>query len=232
MLNTNRQAIVSQSNNCTGNACILYESGDNKTSSAFCLLTTFSVNDLGQANSNVVLKNGCWLEPDGRSKHCICTTDFCNRLRDRTHKTEYDPQSPPLPELEFLKQSPFIIDYEYIDDEKGIVDNSSAKRTLSANKLDVDKISELQEDSIDEEDDLVPVDFDSYQDEWRQKESNRVLDNKVKPSPSSITNNNRYEVTSTDKESGGLENSAFKLSSFTICPAALLSVFHLFFALL
>uniref|UniRef100_A0A915EKC5 Uncharacterized protein n=1 Tax=Ditylenchus dipsaci TaxID=166011 RepID=A0A915EKC5_9BILA len=143
-----------------------------------------------------------------------------------------NPQSPPLLELEFLKQSPFIIDYEYIDDEKGIVDNSSAKRTLSANKLYFDKISELQEDSIDEEDDLVPVDFDSYQDEWRQKDSSKVLDNKVKPSPSSITNNNRYKVTSTDKESGGLENSAFKLSSFTICPAALTSVFHLFFALL
>uniref|UniRef100_A0A1I7ZFJ3 Activin_recp domain-containing protein n=1 Tax=Steinernema glaseri TaxID=37863 RepID=A0A1I7ZFJ3_9BILA len=56
------------------------EAGDNVTSTAFCLLNLKPPRGSAKKEPQA----GCWLEPDGVGKHCLCTTDFCNRLRDRT----------------------------------------------------------------------------------------------------------------------------------------------------
>lgn len=94
----------------------LVDAGDNKTSTAFCLLAIRG-EDAAEA------KNGCWLEPDGKGKHCMCHSDFCNKLPDRREligqlsvcslyqQTLEDPLAPLLPDALFLKQNP-LVDYE------------------------------------------------------------------------------------------------------------------------
>uniref|UniRef100_A0A914D8P8 Uncharacterized protein n=1 Tax=Acrobeloides nanus TaxID=290746 RepID=A0A914D8P8_9BILA len=158
-----------EAKNCTGSACLLYEGGDNKTSTAFCLLGS-------EYKDTTKLSTGCWLEADGLGKHCLCLTNFCNKLRDRTHVVTYDPFASPLPDLAFLKHNPFI-DYEYIEDEKNVGPNSkpAPSNVLFPSAAEVDLSVSGDSDNNDfKEDDLVPVDFEEYK-EWEEKEKQKTI---------------------------------------------------------
>uniref|UniRef100_A0AC35FKW6 Uncharacterized protein n=1 Tax=Panagrolaimus sp. PS1159 TaxID=55785 RepID=A0AC35FKW6_9BILA len=144
---------------CTGAACLIFEDANNVTSSAFCLLTTEHV-ALNKVSA------GCWLEPDGRSKHCVCFTDFCNKLRDKTQPEESNdsPLTAPLKDLGMLKHNPFL-DYEYIDpDDKGedrLHARPAPTNILFPSALEED--SKVAGHSASDEQDLVPIDFEEYQ---------------------------------------------------------------------
>ncbi|ETN73547.1 hypothetical protein NECAME_13485 [Necator americanus] len=67
--------------NCTGLACMIFDAGNNATSTAFCLLAM-------RGDENIHQKTGCWLEPDGRGRHCMCYDDFCNRLIPQSEQSQ------------------------------------------------------------------------------------------------------------------------------------------------
>uniref|UniRef100_A0AC34QA18 Sodefrin-like factor n=1 Tax=Panagrolaimus sp. JU765 TaxID=591449 RepID=A0AC34QA18_9BILA len=136
---------------CTGAACLTFEDGNNVTSTAFCLLTTEHI-----AMNKV--SPGCWLEPDGKSKHCVCFTDYCNELRDRTIPNTV-PTTPAGASLSLLKHNPFL-DYDY----PGLDDSSSNSKPAPTNVLFPSALQEDSKTSGDDEDDhdLVPVDFQDY----------------------------------------------------------------------
>lgn len=145
-----------QERTCHGVACMIFtvDAGDNKTASAFCLLAM-------KGSKMEEAKDGCWLEPDGKGKHCMCFTDFCNKLVDRRNTDEVDPMAPLLPTAEFLKQNP-LVDYDapnlgdYVDEGS----HPAPQHPLfpSADKQDP-RVAGVD----DEEDDLVPVGFSDYE---------------------------------------------------------------------
>ncbi|CCD67835.1 Activin_recp domain-containing protein [Caenorhabditis elegans] len=143
-----------QERTCHGVACMIFDAGDNKTASAFCLLAM-------KGTKMDEAKDGCWLEPDGKGKHCMCFSDFCNKLVDRRNTDEVDPMAPLLPTAEFLKQNP-LVDYDapnlgdYVDEGS----HPTPKHVLfpSADKQDP-RVAGVE----DEEDDLVPVGFADYE---------------------------------------------------------------------
>ncbi|KAI1730165.1 hypothetical protein Ddc_02850 [Ditylenchus destructor] len=164
-----------ETHNCSGTACLLFESADERTSSAFCLLTGFNLDSNLEKDKRSLqsLKSGCWLDPKNNGKHCLCTTDFCNRLRDRTQPTKDDPSAPPLPELELLKENP-LIDHEYIDDESTLNEGPTKNLTDSGTSQEYKgksngELLEVEHDSIGDEEDLVPIDFEAYEDEWLRR---------------------------------------------------------------
>ncbi|CAI2354099.1 unnamed protein product [Caenorhabditis sp. 36 PRJEB53466] len=149
-----------QERTCHGVACMIFDAGDNKTASAFCLLAM-----KGQKMEEA--KDGCWLEPDGKGKHCMCFSDFCNKLVDRRNTDEVDPMAPLLPTAEFLKQNP-LVDYDapnlgdYVDEGS----HPAPKHVLfpSADKQDP-RTAGMEED----EDDLVEKDFNDYEAEEKRR---------------------------------------------------------------
>lgn len=138
---------------------MIFDAGDNKTASAFCLLAM-------KGSKMEDAKDGCWLEPDGKGKHCMCFSDFCNKLVDRRNTDEVDPMAPLLPTAEFLKQNP-LVDYDapnlgdYVDEGA----HPAPKHVLfpSADKQDP-RVAGVDDD----ENDLVPVDLADY-DEVEEK---------------------------------------------------------------
>nr|CDQ04000.1 Bm6700 [Brugia malayi] len=68
-----------KSKNCTGEACLLYEGEDMLLTTAFCLLNLPN----HYRKQNKINDAKCWMERDGKGKHCICSQNFCNHLRDR-----------------------------------------------------------------------------------------------------------------------------------------------------
>uniref|UniRef100_A0A1I7TYS7 Uncharacterized protein n=1 Tax=Caenorhabditis tropicalis TaxID=1561998 RepID=A0A1I7TYS7_9PELO len=151
---------------------MIFDAGDNKTASAFCLLAM-------KGTKMEEAKDGCWLEPDGKGKHCMCFTDFCNKLVDRRNTDEVDPMAPLLPTAEFLKQNP-LVDYDapnlgdYVDEGS----HPAPKHVLfpSADKQDP-RVAGVE----DEEDDLVPVGFADYE----EVEEKRRTTKQQKTSPTS-----------------------------------------------
>ncbi|PIC25872.1 hypothetical protein B9Z55_018634 [Caenorhabditis nigoni] len=143
-----------QERTCHGVACMIFDAGDNKTASAFCLLAM-------KGSKMEESKDGCWLEPDGKGKHCMCFTDFCNKLVDRRNTDEVDPMAPLLPTAEFLKQNP-LVDYDTpnLGDYADEGSHPAPQNTLfpSADKQDP-RVAGVE----DEEDDLVPVGFADYE---------------------------------------------------------------------
>uniref|UniRef100_A0AC35UHF4 Activin_recp domain-containing protein n=1 Tax=Rhabditophanes sp. KR3021 TaxID=114890 RepID=A0AC35UHF4_9BILA len=146
-----------EENYCEGAACLIYEAGDDKTSTAFCLLSLEGIQKL---------QNGCWLEPDGKGKHCLCAGQFCNKLRDRTLVTTYDPFASPIPNMEFLTHNP-LIDYDQVD-----IKTSKESKTVGGDVKDKykihihNKINTIEKISKDldypGDDDLVPINFEDY----------------------------------------------------------------------
>ncbi|KAE9554523.1 hypothetical protein FO519_002279 [Halicephalobus sp. NKZ332] len=146
---------------CTGAACLIFEDGNNMTANAFCLLTTEHV------SLNKVTP-GCWLEPDGKGKHCVCFQDYCNKLRDRTQidPSSNSPLSSPLASLTMLKHNPFL-DYEYPDSDDD--DNNNGRMHSRPVPSNVMFPAALEEDlnvagemDTDDDQDLVPIDFAEY----------------------------------------------------------------------
>ncbi|EFP05796.1 hypothetical protein GCK72_018506 [Caenorhabditis remanei] len=164
-----------QERTCHGVACMIFDAGDNKTASAFCLLAM-------KGSKMEEAKDGCWLEPDGKGKHCMCFTDFCNKLVDRRNTDEVDPMAPLLPTAEFLKQNP-LVDYDapnlgdYVDEGS----HPAPQHALfpSADKPD----PRVAGGADDDEDDLVPVGFSDYE----QVEEKRRTTKEQKTSPTEAT---------------------------------------------
>ncbi|CAB3396847.1 unnamed protein product [Caenorhabditis bovis] len=140
---------------CNGVACMIFDAGDNQTASAFCLLAM-------KGKKMDEAKDGCWLEPDGKGKHCMCFSDYCNKLIDRRNTNEADPMAPLLPTAEFLKQNP-LVDYDapnlgdYVDEGA----HPAPKHVLFPS---ADKQDPRVAGSEDDDDDLVPVEFEDYKD--------------------------------------------------------------------
>ncbi|PAV75623.1 hypothetical protein WR25_06985 [Diploscapter pachys] len=148
---------------CKGIACMLFDAGDNQTATAFCLLA-MKGDKMDQA------KDGCWLEPDGKGKHCMCFSDYCNRLVDRRFTAQVDSMTPLLPNAEFLKQNP-LVDYETPkltgDDsnEDGAAPVPDSVLFPGAAKADPKTLGAGSDDE-----DLVPVDFSDYMNTPDEKE--------------------------------------------------------------
>ncbi|CEF69178.1 Hypothetical protein SRAE_2000382900 [Strongyloides ratti] len=161
---------------CNGAACLIYEAGDNITTTAFCLLSLEGIHNL---------KDGCWLEADGKGKHCICRENFCNKLRDRTKTFSNDPFATPLPNMEFLKHNP-LLDYDEIEVniEDGKIPSSlnSDKHKYKTHILNkVKSLDEKYDKDIDylNDDDLVPIDFKDYHEMMQIKYNSPINNNKV-----------------------------------------------------
>ncbi|KAK0410844.1 hypothetical protein QR680_005356 [Steinernema hermaphroditum] len=158
--------------NCTGGACLIFEAGDNVTSTAFCLMNVKPLR--GSARREP--QTGCWLEPDGVGKHCLCTSDFCNRLRDRTLSKNADPFSSPIPELGFLKHNP-LLDYDEEDEEDAFGGSkASPSNVLFPAAAEIDpKIA----GDFHDEDDLIPIDFADYQNAEKAKNEGNLKMNAI-----------------------------------------------------
>ncbi|VDO92965.1 unnamed protein product [Heligmosomoides polygyrus] len=125
---------------------------------AFCLLA--------MKDTNIEHKSGCWLEPDGRGRHCMCYTDFCNRLMPRTGDPQKDPTHPMLPDAQFLKHNP-LLDYQDHNDDSTEHDGAvpMPENILFPAAMTADPRTAGSAD----DDDLVPIDFAEYDREWNEK---------------------------------------------------------------
>ncbi|VDK78170.1 unnamed protein product [Litomosoides sigmodontis] len=99
-----------RSKNCTGEACLLYEGEDVLLTTAFCLLNLPN----HYRKQNEINGAKCWMERDGKGKHCICSQNFCNRLRDRRIPSQ---GSIPLINASMIKRNP-LIDYDYTNEDE------------------------------------------------------------------------------------------------------------------
>lgn len=61
------------------NFLLLDEGEDMLLTTAFCLLNLPN----HYRKRNKISDAKCWMERDGKGKHCICSQNFCNQLRDR-----------------------------------------------------------------------------------------------------------------------------------------------------
>uniref|UniRef100_A0A1I7XM74 Activin_recp domain-containing protein n=1 Tax=Heterorhabditis bacteriophora TaxID=37862 RepID=A0A1I7XM74_HETBA len=124
--------------------------------------------------------SGCWLEPDGRGKHCMCHTDYCNRLVDRREEKDRGPLAPLLPDAQFLKQNP-LIDY---DSPNFGDDNEDGAAPPPDNILFPAAVKADPVTSGDSDDDLTPIDFDEYDREITDKDNEQSAHRK---SPTDIS---------------------------------------------
>ncbi|KAJ1362518.1 hypothetical protein KIN20_022101 [Parelaphostrongylus tenuis] len=128
--------------NCSGLACVLYDSGDDrKTMSAFCLLA--------MKEKKVSKTESCWLDPDGRGRHCICYSNYCNHLID----------NPLLLRTHSLSKNPFV---DYDERLQKVADSDSDKSRSEEDLHQKIEIAYLRIEGNPDEDDLVPVDFSEY----------------------------------------------------------------------
>ncbi|KAH7724055.1 Protein Y49G5B.1 [Aphelenchoides avenae] len=111
--------------------------------------------------------SGCWMDSDGKGRHCLCASEFCNKLVDRTQGKGGNPFSSPLPEMELLRQNP-LVDYTYIEDEKNVAPVSVNGALTNTVGETVELPVNDAEDKFDGDDDLVPIDFAEYKD-WESK---------------------------------------------------------------
>ncbi|KAL6742072.1 hypothetical protein Aduo_015270 [Ancylostoma duodenale] len=152
--------VCTKERSCNGLACMIFDAGDNVTSTAFCLLAM-------RGDESIEQKTGCWLESDGRGRHCMCHTDFCNQLLPRS-KLSQDPMVPLLPNAEFLKQNPLLDYHDHLEESPehdGAVPVPDNVLFPSAAKADPKTAGGSDDD------DLVPVDFAEYDRELSEKES-------------------------------------------------------------
>ncbi|KAK5966963.1 hypothetical protein GCK32_015783 [Trichostrongylus colubriformis] len=123
-------------------------------------------------DENIEHKPGCWLEPDGQGRHCMCYTDFCNRLEKKA------PTYPLLPDAQFLKHNP-LLDYHDHNSDSGEGDGSvpMPENVLFPAAMTADPRTAGSADY----EDLVPIDFAEYDREWnernaKQSETEKTLD--------------------------------------------------------
>ncbi|MCP9260643.1 hypothetical protein DINM_004030 [Dirofilaria immitis] len=99
-----------KSKNCTGEACLLYEGEDMFLTTAFCLLNL----PKHYRKENKINDAKCWMENDGKGKHCICSQNFCNHLRDRRIPLQ---GNLPLINATMIDYNP-LIDYDYANENE------------------------------------------------------------------------------------------------------------------
>uniref|UniRef100_A0A0R3S357 Activin_recp domain-containing protein n=1 Tax=Elaeophora elaphi TaxID=1147741 RepID=A0A0R3S357_9BILA len=99
-----------KSRNCTGEACLLYEGEDMLLTTAFCLLNL----PTHYRKRNKLNDAKCWMERNGRGKHCICSQNFCNQLRDRRILSQ---DNIPLINASMINDNP-LIDYDYANENE------------------------------------------------------------------------------------------------------------------
>ncbi|CAG9535938.1 unnamed protein product [Cercopithifilaria johnstoni] len=156
--------------NCTGEACLLYEGEDILLTTAFCLLNL--PNHYRKQNKMNDAK--CWMERNGKGKHCICLQDFCNHLRDRRFPLE---GNVPLINASMINHNP-LIDYDYLNENE-------AHFTFDLMNLEIDDESSLK--------DLIPIKIadPDYKDEL-ESSLQRPIKPTSSPSSSSSSSNNNY----------------------------------------
>ncbi|CAJ0581936.1 unnamed protein product, partial [Mesorhabditis spiculigera] len=146
--------------NCTGKACMIYDAGDGKKLTAFCIMATKN-----EENK----KSGCWMEADGVGKHCICHEDFCNRLGQ-----PQDDSKPGIAGAAMLKANPLV---DYDDDNDGVAPAPKNVLFPTAEAADPQTAGE-------EDDDLVPINFEDYEnkeqiDDKSSTEQRRLQTNEI-----------------------------------------------------
>uniref|UniRef100_A0A1I8EZ01 Uncharacterized protein n=1 Tax=Wuchereria bancrofti TaxID=6293 RepID=A0A1I8EZ01_WUCBA len=91
-----------KSKNCTGEDMLL--------TTAFCLLNLPN----HYRKRNKINDAKCWMERDGKGKHCICSQNFCNHLRDRRIPLQ---GNMPLINASLTEHNP-LIDYDYTSENE------------------------------------------------------------------------------------------------------------------
>ncbi|VDM75160.1 unnamed protein product [Strongylus vulgaris] len=145
---------------------LLVDAGDNATSTAFCLLAM-------RGDESITQKTGCWLEPDGRGRHCLCHEDFCNKLIPRDKQSPSDPMVPLLPNAEFLKQNPLLDYQDHLEESVEHDGAAPAPENIlfpSAASKDPRTAGGPEDDGIFRILNLVPVDFADYDRELSKKD--------------------------------------------------------------
>ncbi|KAK6754910.1 hypothetical protein RB195_013719 [Necator americanus] len=146
--------------NCTGLACMIFDAGNNATSTAFCLLAM-------RGDENIHQKTGCWLEPDGRGRHCMCHDDFCNRLIPQSEQSQ-NPMFPLLPDAQFLKHNPLL---DYQDHLEESSEHNGAAPAPENILFPAAAVTDPKTAGGSDDDDLVPVDFAEYDRELSENDS-------------------------------------------------------------
>lgn len=77
---------------------------------AFCLLNLPN----HYRKQNKINDAKCWMERDGKGKHCICSQNFCNHLRDRRIPLQ---GNMPLVNATLIEHNP-LIDYDYTSENE------------------------------------------------------------------------------------------------------------------
>ncbi|CAJ0939994.1 unnamed protein product, partial [Mesorhabditis belari] len=166
-----------QQRNCTGKACMIFDAGDGKTLTAFCIMATKHEEEK---------KSACWMESDGVGKHCICHEDFCNRLDAKQPiAAADDPLTQNVGGAEMLKKNP-LVDYE---------DENEGAAPAPANVLFPGAEAADPQTTGDDDDDLVPISFEDYENkeklterdsnEQRRLETNQIGD--VSPTDADVS---------------------------------------------
>ncbi|WKY10976.1 hypothetical protein Q1695_002933 [Nippostrongylus brasiliensis] len=148
---------------CEGLACMIFEAGDeNNTMTAFCLLAL--------KDDKIEHKAGCWMGADGQERHCMCFTDYCNRLEKKTPGTFDDPQHVLLPNAQFLKSNPLVdFQQEHFNEDS---EETDGVVPLPGNLQFPNAYTADPRISGNDDDDLVPIDFAEYDKEWHEKNDN------------------------------------------------------------
>ncbi|XGW03547.1 hypothetical protein V3C99_015042 [Haemonchus contortus] len=173
-------AACTKDRSCTGLACMIFDAGDdNNTMTAFCLLA--------MKDEKIEQKSGCWLEPDGRGRHCMCYTDFCNRLVDKSKGSE-KPTYPILPDAQFLKHNP-LLDYHDHNSDSSEGDGAvpMPENVMFPGAMTADPRTA---GSVDDED-LVPIDFAEYDREWKEKNEKQTTTDIIPDRTQDVTSSAR-----------------------------------------
>ncbi|KAK6023956.1 hypothetical protein OSTOST_10244, partial [Ostertagia ostertagi] len=166
-------AACTKERSCTGLACMIFDAGDgNNTMTAFCLLA--------MKDENIKQNAGCWLEPDGRGRHCMCYTDFCNRLVNKSKESEKPIYTANYPNAQkFLKHTSF---WQLYKDHNGrlfaskVTESRSHARERSCYQLEYERQIQpnMLEVNMTNETDLVPIDFAEYDRVWHERNEKEI----------------------------------------------------------
>ncbi|VDL64282.1 unnamed protein product [Nippostrongylus brasiliensis] len=158
-------AACTKERSCEGLACMIFEAGDeNNTMTAFCLLAL--------KDDKIEHKAGCWMGVDGQERHCMCFTDYCNRLEKKAPGTFDDPQHVLLPNAQFLKSNPLVdFQQEHFNEDS---EETDGVVPLPGNLQFPNAYTADPRISGNDDDDLVPIDFAEYDKEWHEKNDNIV----------------------------------------------------------
>ncbi|VDM20011.1 unnamed protein product [Wuchereria bancrofti] len=161
-----------------------YEGEDMLLTTAFCLLNLPN----HYRKRNKINDAKCWMERDGKGKHCICSQNFCNHLRDRRIPLQ---GNMPLINASLTEHNP-LIDYDYTSENEADFTFDLVHLEDDANVIASDPSSK----------DLIPIEMENseYKDvpeSSLQKSLRPTLSLSSSPSSSSLSSlspssNNEY----------------------------------------